>query len=188
MVVRLVGGTTTTVTGPTQSYPRPGTSTLSSPYITPSTVIFGTPYCPTRSWDYYRYVPSYRDDVAERNEFDRALDRLSQGFEERDYDRVANLVPRRGNVEIFQDGYYRYSIGARDFDDMFGDLVEHTRTRRYSILEVRTYGGDSARVLARQERSDSWDRTRDVYHEFRLEYEGRHWVIRRFGTSTNRPW
>jgi len=177
---------------------------------------FGTRNCFVSPWYYYSHLPGYvyanRCTVVtvlppvfvgasyswnrprgadyrvdrEYNDLDYALEDLTQAFEEGDRRSLDRLVPSKGNINIYVDGRYSYSLGPDDFQDMIADNIRTTRTERYEIVETR-YSRDEAKVIARHVFSDSWGSESVVWHTIRLSYERGGAVIREFGTSNYRP-
>ena len=134
------------------------------------------------------YVYDSRDYGYNRNrEVDYAIEDLQDGFEKRDFRALERLVPDSGQIAIFRDGRYDYSIEARDFDDLIHDLSSNANTNRYRILETRT-NRDSVRISAEHEYTDQWGNRQRVYHSIYLEMDRGHMVIREFGTSDYRQW
>jgi hypothetical protein len=119
------------------------------------------------------------------NELDYVVQDIVDAFLNGDRRAVTRLIPRNGQVGIITDGKYAYSLRSDDFYDTFLDAVENTQTRDYKILDVQ-YRRDTASVFARHDFDDPWGRRVTVNHYFKLEAEGRSWVIREFGTSSNR--
>jgi hypothetical protein len=140
------------------------------------------------NWTPIRYNDGYNDGYynnRRNNDVDYVLDDLTNAFERNDRRAAGRLVPRGGKVAIIIDGQYAYSINADDFYDTFMDAINNTRTRDYQILDVQTRR-DTIAVRARHDYEDPWGRRVSVYHYFRLEEDGRDWVIREFGTSESR--
>lgn len=132
----------------------------------------------TSGWADYSYN---RDD--RRNEaLNDALDDLRDAFERNSTRYADNLIPVTGQVAIYNDGRYDYSLGADDFRDMFLDGVEQSKTLKYEITESQ-FRGDVVHVRARHEYEDSWGQRQVVYHMLTLQREGNGYVIREFGTE-----
>ena len=119
------------------------------------------------------------------NELDYVVEDIVSAFTDGDRRAVERLVPQRGNVAIVTDGRFAYQMRPDDFYDTFLDAVENTRTINYRILDVQ-YRRDVASIFAQHDFEDAWGRRTSVYHYYRVEAEGRNWVIREFGTSYNR--
>jgi hypothetical protein len=136
----------------------------------------------------YVYVYDNTGYRTNRNQsLDNAIDDLQDGFERRDYRALQNLVPNNGQIAIFRDGRYDYSIDSRDFEDLLNDLTSNADTNRYRILESRI-NRDTARISAVHEYTDQWGDRQRVYHSIYLENERGNMVIREFGTSNYRVW
>lgn len=119
------------------------------------------------------------------NELDYVIEDIVDTFMNSDRRAINRLVPRYGQVGIVMDGRFAYNLRPDDFYDTLVDAAENTRTRDYRILDVQ-YRRDAASVFARHDFEDPWGRSTSVFHYFKLEIEGRNWVIREFGTSYNR--
>jgi hypothetical protein len=174
-------------------YPSPWYYYVSLPaYLNPTRVIIVNNF-PSQVWtgQPYRWQ---RDDgwdrgnwSRDRNDLDMALEDMTDAFERADRRSASRLIPRGGNVNIYTDGRYSYSLNADDFYDLYMDGLYNNDTRRYEILNVEMNNrGDAARVLARHESIDPWGNRQTVYHQYYLERERRDFVIREFGTSVER--
>ena len=151
------------------------------PYLNTSRVVvidhYDSDWGSTDGWRDY-------DDRARRNEdIDNALDDIRDAFE-RGNDRLADrILPRTGQVAIFNDGKYDYSLGVDDFQDMFVDGIAQSKTIRYEIIESRVKGNE-VHLRARHEYTDSWGESQVVFHTYTLRREqGGRYVIREFGTD-----
>ena len=152
------------------------------PYLDNSRVVVVNNY--SSSWsdnvDWRDYRADNRD--SRNQELSGALDDIRDAFE-RNSDRYGErLLPQSGQVAIFNDGKYDYSLGASDFGDMFLDGIEQSKTVKYEIVESRTKG-DEVHLRTRHEYRDSWDATQVVFHTYTLRREGGRYVIREFGTD-----
>ncbi|MCX7800150.1 MAG: hypothetical protein N2109_07395 [Fimbriimonadales bacterium] len=130
--------------------------------------------------------PSWVSDRYRYSEIDWAVDDLVAVFERRDRRALDRLLPRGGKIGVWIDERFAYALSPDDFYDLMLDNAFGTRTRRYDILEVRRWR-DQIRVLARHDYEDPWGRLDCVYHTYRLEPEGRGYVIVDFGSSAFRP-
>jgi hypothetical protein len=119
------------------------------------------------------------------SELDYVIEDIRNAFLDGDRRAVDRLMPHRGSVAIITDGRFAYQMRPEDFYDTFLDAVESTRTREYRILDVQTRR-DTASIFAQHDFEDPWGRRTSVYHYYKVELEGRNWVIREFGTSYNR--
>ncbi len=150
------------------------------PYLDRSRVVVVDDY-PAWNWDGWRRydLDTTRDDAAVRT----ALDDLRDAFESENGRLADKLVPEEGDVAIDNDGKYDYSLNPDDFQKMFLDGVEQSKTAHYDILEARTRG-DEIRVRARHTFTDSWGDEQSVVHRITLRREdGGDFVIREFGTE-----
>ncbi|RYG45242.1 hypothetical protein EON79_13100 [bacterium] len=150
------------------------------PYLDGSRVTYGQslPAWGFDDWDRYD-GETQREDTGVRD----ALNDLQEAFKT-SRGRIADrLVPEQGEVAIFNEGRYDYSLSADDFQKMLSDAVEDARTTQYSIQEARQRG-DEVRVRARHTFTDSWGKEESVTHLITLRREnGGDFVIREFGTE-----
>jgi hypothetical protein len=141
--------------------------------------------------DNYNYNNSYDQGYDRGNDRNRDLDYsisdLRDGFERRDFRALSRLIPNYGQIAIYRDGRYDYSIDSRDFSDLLNDLSTNADTDRYRILETRTNRG-TARISAEHDYLDQWGNRQRVFHTIYLEKEDGRMVIREFGTSNSRVW
>ena len=162
-------------------------------YLNPTRVVVINNF-PTANWygqpyRYQRYDNRWDNGWGrnDRNDLDDALEDLTEAFERADRRTAGRLIPRGGHVNIYNDGRYGYSLSADDFYDLFMDGLHNNDTRRYEIVNVElSQRGDSARVAARHEIVDPWGNRQTIWHQIYLERERRDFVIREFGTSTDR--
>ena len=151
------------------------------PYIDQTRVVVVNDYPSRWQWDGWRdydWQNDRRDEAVQDS-----LDDLREAFEQNS-ERIADrLVPESGNVAIYNDGHYDYSLNPDDFQKMFLDGVEQSKTIRYEIQEVRRRG-DEVRVRARHSYEDSWGQEQSVVHTITLRREfGGDYVIREFGSE-----
>lgn len=116
-------------------------------------------------------------------ELDDAVADLVNVFERGDRRALDRLIPRRGDVSIFHDGQYSYSVRPEDLYDLLRDMEESARTTRFEILEIRRNGTQQARIRAQHVVRDPWGAETVVFHNYLLERERRDFVIREFGTT-----
>lgn len=146
----------------------------------------GTSY----TWNRPNYYNNYNNDGYRDyrrgtfTDLDYAIDDIVNSFERQDRRAIGRLMPEQGNVAIYVDGNYSYSLNSDDFYDMFTDAVENTRTTRYDILSVQV-NGNRARVNARHEYEDPWGRAVSVYHYYELQEDRHNMVITRFGVNND---
>jgi hypothetical protein len=100
---------------------------------------------------------------------------------------MERLVPNYGQIAIYRDGRYDYSIDSKDFADLLDDLSSNANTNRYRILETKVNRG-TARISAEHDYTDQWGNRQRVFHSIYLENEDGKMVIREFGTSNYRVW
>ncbi len=118
---------------------------------------------------------------------DGVLDDIKSVFLHGDQKALDHLVPESGQVNIYVDGNYSYSISANDFYDMMRDNSKSTHTIDYQILDTRT-SGDEAKVLAAHIFQDPWGDRQTVYHTYLLKIGRRGAQIAEYGTSSTKPW
>jgi hypothetical protein len=111
-----------------------------------------------------------------------SLDALYALFSQQNTNAVTGFLPYDGQIAIFTDGHYDYSLSVGDFQNMLVDNATATQTRSYSIDRVRRRGED-ATVQATHIVTNSAGGTDTVYHEYHLRLEGGQFVVRDFMTS-----
>ena len=132
----------------------------------------------------YDYDRNDRYDRDNRDtDVDDALEDITRAFERQDRRALNRLVGRNGQVGIYMDGTYMYSLGNDDFYDLMLDNIYDTRTSRYKIYDVRTSRGE-VEVAARHEFNDPWGFNQTVYHQYRLKDTRDGYVISDFMTSS----
>lgn len=138
--------------------------------------------------NYYGFKRSnyWNNSYERRSDLDYAVDDLIWSFENGDRRSLSRLIPSRGNVDIYLENQYDYSLNADEFYRLMLDVIFNTETRRYEIVSVKT-SRDQAEVVARHDSIDPWGRNLSVYHWYRLEQDRRGYVITKFGTSS-RDW
>lgn len=136
---------------------------------------------------YLKNNPYYGGSVYKQTDLDYALEDLEYAWEYADRRSISRLVPDRGRVNIYHDGQYSYSLSSDDFYDMLVDAVYATDTENYEIASVRV-NRNEATVTGKHYFYDAWGGRQVVYHSYRLEREGRDWVITDFSTGTRSLW
>lgn len=134
----------------------------------------------------YGYGSSLDDGTASNPQLDASLDNLVRAFRQHDASRIDPLVSPSGQVAIFMDGSYSYSLRSGDFQDMLHDAISDVRTVAYRVLDVRGADDGTVKVEAEHDAQDPWGQSQTVYHTFRLVNERGTFVIREFGTSSRR--
>jgi len=167
-------------------------------YLNPSRAIFLQSY--VSPWDWYDGTVinfgfnqnqrwnddrGFGNDHFQREDVRNSIDDLTDGFERKDRRALTRLVPRRGDVAIFKDGRYDYSVNSNDFYDLLNDLSSNAETNRYEVVEVR-YLRNSVRLSTRHSYTDPWGNRQDVFHQIYMESERNGYVIKEFGTSSRR--
>ena len=152
-------------------------------YVAAPRVIIVDSY-PSTNWsgsDYDWQPP--QDNSKAQTDLDYSVDDIVNAFQNDDKKAIDRLIPQSGNVNIYTDGKYGYSLGANDFFDTYVDGIESTKTDRYEILDVKAKPDGTARVTAKHIYTDPWGARTFVYHSYFLVHEGDEYVIREFGTS-----
>lgn len=159
------------------------------PYIAQDHVVVVDHYNPLydggadwREEDRRTDVRQDEDRPANDRRLDDALENVRDGFERNSRREAERLVPEDGQVAVFNQGKYDYSLAPDEFRKMFLDGVEASKTSRYEIVE-RSVRGDAVHVRARHEFTDSSGADQTVYHTYTLRLEGGRYVIREFGSE-----
>ncbi|RYG37822.1 hypothetical protein EON81_05490 [bacterium] len=152
------------------------------PYLDGSRVTYADDR-PAWGWDQWDRYDLQGDRDREDSAVRDALDDLRDAFETSSGRIADRLVPERGDVAIFNEGRYDYSLNPDDFQQMFSDGVEDAETIDYRILEVRRRG-DEVRIRAQHTFTDSWGKEDSAIHLITLRRDdGGDYVIREFGTE-----
>lgn len=141
---------------------------------------------PSTDWSGSDYGWNPGGDVqdAPNQVLDDSVQDLVAAFEGDDQKAIDRVTPHSGNVNIYTDGKYAYSLKANDFYDTYVDGIESTKTDRYEIVDVKEgKDGKTARVTAKHVYNDPWGNRTYVFHSYFLVREGDEYVIREFGTS-----
>jgi hypothetical protein len=120
---------------------------------------------------------------ASRTDLDLALQDMVSAFQDDDRRAISRLIPRDGQVNIYTEGNYSYSLSSDAFYDLYKDGIENVHTDKYQITRVETNDRGDARIEARHDYVDPWNNTQTVYHTYYLVRQGHDYVIREFGTS-----
>ncbi|MBX3119454.1 MAG: hypothetical protein KF784_10335 [Fimbriimonadaceae bacterium] len=140
---------------------------------------------------YYNYRPYYNNSGSwfndNRSDLDYAVDDIVSMFERQDRRALSRLLPRRGNIDIYFDQRYSYSLDSDEFYDLMLDGIMTTRTRRYEVVRVER-NRDEVEVQARHQYVDPWGRSESVFHWYRLKWERDGYVITKFGTTNRSAW
>ncbi|HVT11020.1 MAG TPA: hypothetical protein VHE55_02030 [Fimbriimonadaceae bacterium] len=139
------------------------------------------------NWTPPDYYGNYDNWGRRPSEIDYAVEDIVDAFQRGDRRAAGRLVSETGDVAIYMDGKYSYTLNSDDFYDMFLDATQNTKTKRYQILRVETghdeSNHDCVRVTARHEYEDPWGALTSVTHFYELHYEGPNLVIDKFGVS-----
>jgi len=154
-------------------------------YVAAPNVVIVDSY-PSTNWtgDDYDWSPGSR--TTTNAQLDDSVQDLVAAFEADDHKAIDRVAPHSGNVNIYVDGKYSYSLKANDFYDTYVDGIESTKTDRYEVLDVKANANGTARVVAKHVYNDPWGNRTYVYHSYFLVKEGDDYVIREFGTSDYR--
>lgn len=124
---------------------------------------------------------------ADNRILDGALDDVVAIFTHDDQRSLDHLVGETGNVNIYVDGRYSYSLAPNDFYDLIHDNAHTTQTVDYQILDVKVGQGE-AKVMALHTFKDPWGDVEKVYHTYTLKLGQRGAQITEYGTSATKPW
>ena len=141
---------------------------------------------PSTNWtgDDYEWAPGSR--TTANAVLDDSVQDLVAAFEADDHQAIDRVAPHSGNVNIYVDGKYSYSLKANDFYDTYVDGIESTKTDRYEVVDVKANPNGTARVETKHIYNDPWGNRTYVYHSYFHVKEGDEYVIREFGTSDYR--
>jgi len=156
-------------------------------YVAAPRVIIVDSY-PSTNWsgNDYDWQPAESNAAKTSSDLDYSIDDIVDAFQKDDHKAIDRLVPQSGNVNIYVDGKYSYSLAAGDFYDTYVDGIESTKTDHYEVMDVKANADGTARVTAKHIYTDPWGKRTFVYHSYFLVHEGTEYVIREFGTSNYR--
>ncbi|MCU0316053.1 MAG: hypothetical protein MUC92_05630 [Fimbriimonadaceae bacterium] len=117
-----------------------------------------------------------------RNDLDYAIEDLRESFRRQNIRYIGNMIPTRGRVTIQVDNNRPYQVSVDDYYDLMRDLEEGTRTRNYTIRDVRWERGQAV-IVAEHEFRDAFNRTDRTYHLFGLVEGRRGYEINNFRIS-----
>ena len=154
-------------------------------YVAAPNVVIVDSY-PSTNWSGsdYDWAPGSR--TTSNPILDDSIQDIVESFEADDHKAIDRVAPHSGNVNIYVDGKYSYSLKANDFYDTYVDGIESTKTDRYEVVDVKANANGTARVVAKHVYNDPWGNRTYVYHSYFLVKEGDEYVIREFGTSDYR--
>ena len=152
-------------------------------YVAAPRVIIVDQY-PSTNWsgEDYNWQPAQTEERSS-SLLDYSVDDIVNAFQEDDHKAIDRLIPQDGNVNIYVDGKYSYSLSSNDFYDTYVDGIESTKTDHYEIVDVKSNADGTAKVTAKHIYTDPWGKRAFVYHTYFLAKEGSQYVIREFGTS-----
>lgn len=161
---------------------RRGTSTL-PPYLPYDQVLFESP--PTIDWDEgvpYDYEalnpPTWNGNTA----LNTAVGQITAIFQNQDSSVIPNLIPNNGDVAIYNDEKYMYSLHGSDFQAMMLDNLNNTQTISFTVTVVKTFQ-DEAIVKCTHVISNESNGSDTIYQMYRLALRGDRYVITDFMTS-----
>ena len=155
------------------------------PAYVPATAVTVVPdyNCP---WDLgatYSYQPSAPVASYGDESLNQAIDEICSVFSDMKSDAITGLLPESGQVAVFTDGKYDYSLNADDFHSMVSDNTQITPTVSFQVLSVRRDNDGEAIVRCVHTFKNEDGGMDRVYQQYRLrEQEGRY-VITDFMTS-----
>lgn len=117
---------------------------------------------------------------------DRTIQDITLAYGQGSPELIEGLTPSKGNVAIYLDGAYKYSVSGRDFGAMLHDSVSTVHTDGYRALSARKYHDGTVLFEAEHNTTDPKGEHQTVYQSFRLAPEGKGYVIREFGTSQSK--
>jgi len=152
------------------------------PYVAAANVEIVDSY-PSTNWSGSDYDWQPGNQAAQNPVLDNSVTDIVEAFEHDDHKAMDRVAPHSGDVNIYTDGKYNYSLKANEFYDTYVDGIESTKTDRYEILNVKANADGTAKVVAKHVYNDPAGKRTSVYHTYFLKKEGDEYVIREFGTS-----
>jgi hypothetical protein len=162
-------------------------------YATPRVIIIigddlSWRYCGRGNYGSY-YYGGYGYNYNDRgySYLDRSVSDLVDAFLLERPEHLADLLPRKGTVNIYIEGEYAYTLNNDDFYDMTADMIRSTQTTDFQIEKVKRSRSGEYIVLARHEFVDPNNMSQTVWMTFTLDEEYGRYVIVETGTSRYRP-
>jgi len=147
------------------------------PYVPASAVVVVPGY--SANWTYGN---PYSYQGGQNEMLNSAIGEISSAFSSQNAGAVAALVPSGGQVAVFADGQYEYSLNGPDFQNMLSDDVSAVDTTSFQITSVRA-GGNWAVVHAAHTFQNTDGSTETVNQTYRLRLEGGQYVMTDFMTN-----
>jgi len=110
-----------------------------------------------------------------------AVSDITAMFQNQSVTALDALIPPSGQVNIFNDGDYMYSLNDSDFRQMMQDNLQNTETSSFVVTNVLA-DGSQATVDCAHTFSDPDGGTKTVYQQYRLQIENGRYVIVDFST------
>jgi hypothetical protein len=146
-------------------------------------------YC-GNGYGYGFYSSSYGsnyDDSGNYSNLDKALSDLTDAFKYGDPTKLDRLVPRGGDVEVFIDGDYSYTVNSDEYYDITSDLIQGVHTTDFRITKVNALKNGGYFVVARHDYLDAWDNPQTNWLTFTIEESANWYAITQAGTNRNQP-
>jgi hypothetical protein len=115
---------------------------------------------------------------------DQAVDEIQNTFVNQDSDALNELIPGSGEVGIFTDGSYDYSLACGGFQQMLADGSQNVETVSFTVTQV-LQGNGQAVVRATHTVTDPDGGQDTVYQLYHLRSDGGQYVIADFMTSSD---
>jgi hypothetical protein len=159
-------------------------------YVAPSSVYFDSSGLIMGSFSGMPYLYPTHNVVPEpgtNSILNAGIHDIANVFRHKDWNALDRVVPQSGNVNIYMDGQYEYSMSADKFYDMMKDNADQSQTVRYHILDVRIDRQGYVRLVAQHIFTDPWNNQQTVYHTYTLAVNGQSVQVVEFGTSQSPP-
>lgn len=142
---------------------------------------------PDYSWDWNQGIAyTYRPAVPYASYGDRtlnaAVDAIRDIFSNGSQDAIDALVPTDGQVAIFSNGQYMYTLKGDQFQQMITDAAEDVDTTSFQVDSVRTLDGEAI-VHCTDNFTDNDGGAHSVMQTYRLTFMGGRYVITAFMTQ-----
>jgi hypothetical protein len=131
--------------------------------------------------DAYAYQPSYVYDSYGDPEFNLGISTLGLVYGHRDVDALYDLMGT-GQIAVFADGRYEYSMNSDDFRAMMADNCRASETVSFDILSVRHHGHYGIVRCRHRFRGPDGD-VHEAYLGFNLQLAGDRYAITDFISS-----
>ena len=115
-----------------------------------------------------------------------AIAELEEGYRGGNIDSMAALCDPNGQVSIFLQGEYSYSMSSSDYLDLTRDAFSSTQTIDFTFTTLHKRSDGVYAVAGRHRYRDQSSRERSVYVSYVFEDQGGNWTLTQVETTPDR--